>query len=220
MTYGLLFDVDGVLADTETLIARATIAMFEEMYGVRMKPEDFRPFIGTGQVRYVEGPAHKYGIEVDIERAVTRRQENFVRLLHSGNSISFPGVNRLVNEAAASAAWKLAIATSSSREKSEVSLRAARVPIEKFEAYITGDMVAQKKPHPEIYLKAASALGLAPRVCVAVEDALTGVAAAQAAGMKCLAVTNTFTAQDLHQADLIVDSLANLTLAQLETMLM
>ncbi|MBI4557980.1 MAG: HAD family phosphatase [Candidatus Hydrogenedentes bacterium] len=220
MPYGLVFDVDGVLADTEALIARATIAMFRELYNVEMRPEDFRPYIGTGPYKYVEGPAAKYGVALrDVEEAIHQRQVHFVRLLHEGNSIAFPGVNELILAAARDSNWKLAIATSSSREKSEVSLRAAEVPFEKFDAYISGDLVRNKKPHPEIYLKAAAAIHLSPTLCIAVEDAITGVASAKAAGMKCLAVTNTFRPDELQQADLIVSSLTQVGLSQLEDLI-
>ena len=55
MPYGLIFDCDGTLADTEALICRATMNMFKEDYGVEMQPEDFNPLIGQGPVRYVAG---------------------------------------------------------------------------------------------------------------------------------------------------------------------
>lgn len=216
---GLVFDVDGVLADTEPLIARATIDMFQELYGVRMRPEDFRPFVGMGAVRYIEGPAEKYGIAIDTDQAVATREENIIGLLNSGVSIAFPGVKALVTAAARHPEWVLAVATSSSRENSEATLRAAGVPIALFRAYVTGDRVVNRKPHPEIYLAAAKALDLPAARCVAVEDAPAGVASAKAAGMKCVAVTNSQPAEALIEADLIVSSLTDVTLNTLQDLL-
>lgn len=213
---GLIFDVDGVLADTETLIAQATIKMFRELCNVNMQPEDFQPFVGTGAIRYVEGPAEKYGIAINTERAVALREENIIALLNSGVSIGFPGVNELVMAAADDPEWVLGIATSSSRENSQATLRAADVPIGLFKAYVTGDKVTHRKPHPEIYRTAAEALELPPSSCVAVEDAPAGVASAKAAGMKCVAVTNSVPGEALGEADLIVDSLVEVTLAGLQ----
>lgn len=78
MPYGLIFDVDGVLADTEALIARATIAMYRELYGLELTPEDLLPYVGTGAVRYTQGPAEERGLEIELEMALRKRYENFI----------------------------------------------------------------------------------------------------------------------------------------------
>jgi beta-phosphoglucomutase-like phosphatase (HAD superfamily) len=65
MRRGLIFDLDGVIADTERFIALATREMFRELYGVEFDLDEFRPYVGTGAVRYVEGPAEKAGIAID-----------------------------------------------------------------------------------------------------------------------------------------------------------
>ena len=71
--FALIFDMDGVLADTEALIARASIEMYRELYGLELAPEDFRPYIGTGAVRYVEGPAEDAGITLrDLDEAIEK----------------------------------------------------------------------------------------------------------------------------------------------------
>lgn len=219
MTYGLVFDVDGVIADTEAIIAEATIAMFRDLYGAELEPEDFYPYIGTGAVRYVEGPAHDHGITIDIDEAVEVRHQNFVALLAQRDDISLPGVKDLIQAAAEDPHWKLAIATSSPLKKSLETLKAAHVSPDPFDAYITGDHVVNKKPHPEIYLKAADSIGLDPAQCVVIEDAVTGVASAKAAGMKCVAVTNSFSRADLAEADRVVGSLEEIRLMDLRKMI-
>lgn len=219
MEKGLIFDVDGVLSNTEALNARGTIAMFRELYGVAPEPEDFRPFIGAGDARYVEGPAEKLGITIDTARAVKVREAKVNELLATGVDISFPGVNTLIRSVAAAPHWKLAIATSSFTEKATAGLKAARVPLEPFHAFITGSMVTHKKPHPEIYQVTAAVLGLSPTRCVVVEDALVGVKAAKAAGMKCIAVTNSFPRAELTEADLVVDSLEEVNLSTLDSLI-
>ena len=72
-TSAVIFDMDGVLADTEPLIADATIRMFQDCYGVSLTREDFRPFIGTGAVRYVEGSAEAANIAIDLDEAIRVR---------------------------------------------------------------------------------------------------------------------------------------------------
>ena len=87
-----------------------------------------------------------------------------------------------------------------------------------FDAVITGEDVTRKKPDPQIYLVTAEKLGVAPAHCVVFEDAPAGVAAAKAAGMLCVAVTSSVDRDKLSDADLIVDSLAEVSLAKLRGM--
>lgn len=218
--YGLIFDVDGVLGNTEWISEQATIKYFRAHHGVEMVPTDFHSFIGTGSARYMQGPAEKYGVTIpDIEEAVRIREENFAEIVTAAPDISFPGANALIAEAGADAEWKLGIATSSPGETSKLTLRAARVDTAKFSAWIHGDMVVNKKPDPEIYLTAAKALGLDPSQCVVIEDAITGIQAAKAAGMKCIGVTNSFPADRLAHADYVVTSLEAVDLALLRSLI-
>ena len=86
-------------------------------------------------------------------------------------------------------------------------------------AFINGDMVTHKKPNPEIYLTAAQALGINPADCVVIEDAVEGIKAAKAAGMRCIAITNSFPAEKLRDADLVVDSAEHINLEILHQIL-
>jgi len=216
---GLIFDMDGVLADTEGPIAQATIKMFRDLYGAELSPEDFTEFIGTGAVRYTAGPAEKLGIEIDLEQALEARHKNFFEIINAGPSIALPGAHALIDSAHADPHWKLAIATSSPGEKARGTLEAAKVDTSMFDAFIHADMVTHKKPHPEIYLKAIAAIGIAPEQCVVIEDAVAGVQAAKAAGTKVVAVSNSFPAEQLGGADRVVDTLEALTLDALRELL-
>jgi beta-phosphoglucomutase-like phosphatase (HAD superfamily) len=90
-------------------------------------------------------------------------------------------------------------------------LEAAKIPYKQM-VYIHGDHVKHKKPNPELFLLAAEGIGIEPANCVVIEDAPNGVEAAKNAGAKCIAVTNSTTADKLQQADLICDSLCEITL--------
>jgi len=215
---GLIFDCDGILADTEALISQATRQMFRELYNAEIPPESFIPFIGRGEELYTQGPADAHGVAIDLPKAAQRREECFAALVEDGTDISFPGTNALI-QAAHDAGWKLAIATSSSRAKSSKALKAARIPLELFEARVTGDDITHKKPHPEIYLKAAAAIGLDPGECVGIEDSTSGVQSVVAADMRCLAVTNSFTREELSAAHWTVDSFEEVTLEGLHALL-
>ncbi len=218
--WALIFDVDGVIADTEALNARASVLMFAELYGVTVQPRDFYPFIGTGDERYVEGVAEQYGVKIDTETAVARRAENFFRLLQSEPLPAAPGVLELVAEARTSGQVRLAIATSGRQEKQFPVIEGTGLRLEWFDVVITGDDVTRKKPDPQIYQLAGERLGLPPEGCVVVEDAPVGVQAAKAAGMWCLAVTASAPREALAQADLVVDSLAEVSVRRVEHELM
>jgi beta-phosphoglucomutase-like phosphatase (HAD superfamily) len=209
-TYGVIFDCDGVLADTESVICQASIDMFRELYSVEMQPEDFTPFIGTGAIRYTEGPAEKYGLKIDIDKAVAVREEMFLALLDGGRDIGFPGAPDLVETLLNDPAWRVGLATSSGLRKSRVSLDAAKIPHARFDGYICGDDVAKKKPAPDIFLAAAESIDISPKFCVGIEDSVQGVASVKLAGMVCVAVTNSFDESELDGADMVVTSLAEL----------
>jgi cytidine deaminase len=219
MTGALIFDVDGVIADTEVLNARASVRMFQQLYGVDVQPEDFRPFVGTGDERYVEGVADKYDVEIDTEAAVQRRADNFFLLLKDQPLPAAPGIMALVTAARDDPELKLAIATSGNKDKQFPVIAGAGLKLEWFDVVVTGDDIIHKTPHPEIYLTTAHKLGLPPEKCVVLEDAPAGVASAGSAGMHCIAVTSSVDAAQLAQADLVVDSLAEVSMKSVRKLL-
>ncbi|MEA3401714.1 MAG: HAD-IA family hydrolase [Armatimonadota bacterium] len=220
MQWAVIFDVDGVVADTETLNARASVMMFDELYDTQVQPEDFRAFVGTGDERYVEGVAEKYGVEIDTEAAVERRKENFFTLLEKAPLPAMPGVMEIVQAAQVAADVRIAIATSGNQDKQFPVIEGTGLKLEWFDAVITGDDVTRKKPDPQIYLITAERLGVPPERCVVLEDAPAGVGAAKAAGMACVAVTSSVSAESLQEADLVVDSLAQVGLGALRKLAM
>lgn len=219
MAYGLIFDVDGVLADTEAAVAHATVEMFRELYNHEFTPEDFEEFIGAGPVRYVQGAAEKAGLSIDLDKALAIRQDKFKARLEQGEGKTYPGAKALIAAAASDNNWRLGLATSSVKEKSVVTLQAAGIDSTPFRAWICSDMIKRPKPNAEIYVTAALAMQLPPTRCVAIEDSILGVQAVKNACMTCVAVTNTFSRAELEQADLIVDSLEELSIGRLAELL-
>ena len=219
--YGLIFDVDGVIADTEPANAEATIKVFEDLFGLKgVKAGDFEAGIGRGAEAYVMAAAAIHGLNLTDEQlaqATQMREKNFLAIARRGCIPAFPGVLTLMQSALARPDFKLAIATSSSREMSEAALKSAKAPYHKME-YVTGSEVKNKKPHPDLFLKAIQKIALAPADCVVIEDSPGGVEAAKAAGALCIAVTNTTTAENLAGADLICDSLKQVSPETIITM--
>ena len=217
--YGLIFDVDGVIADTEAVNAAASIRMFADLFDLQgVKREDFEKGLGRGAEAYVRAAAEMHRLDMTVEQvaqATKVRQEYFLKVLRQDPLPPFPGVLELMNAALEREDFRVAIATSSTREKSEAVLQSAQIPYHKM-AYITGSDVMHKKPHPELFLKAAQRIEVPAMNCVVIEDAPNGVEAAHNADCKCIAVTNSTTDENLAQADLIVNSL---TAVNLETVI-
>lgn len=204
MIKGVLFDMDGVLVDSEPFIAKAAIMMFEEL-GVHAKPEDFHPFVGTGENRYIGGVAEKYNIKVDIQAVKARTYEIFGEIAKN-NLFALPGAGEFISRCR-DKGLKMALATSADRVKMKVNLTEIGLPPETFNTIITGEDVVNKKPFPDIYIKAAESMGLRPQECLVVEDAVSGIRSGKSAGCKCLAVTTSFGAEALSEADWIYSSL-------------
>jgi len=198
--------MDGVLVDSEQFICEAAISMFSEL-GLKVKPEDFLPFVGMGENRYIGGVAEKYGINIEIEKVKARTYEIYRHIVR-GKLKPLPGALEFISKCKRKG-FKLALATSADRIKMDTNLNEIGLPDNSFHSIITGLDVDKKKPFPDIYLAAASTLGLAPEECLVVEDAVSGIEAGKAAGCRCLAVTTSFDAAALKYADWICDSLMN-----------
>jgi HAD superfamily hydrolase (TIGR01509 family) len=208
----VIFDMDGVLTDSEPLINEAAIAMFREK-GFSVRPEDFLAFVGTGEDRYIGGVAELYHFPLDLPSAKRRTYEIYLELVPTKLE-AFPGAQTLVRSCR-EAGLSVAVASSADRVKVEANLEKIGLLFESWDAVVTGEDVAVKKPAPDIFLKAAASLNRDPRKCVVVEDAVNGVQAALAAGMRCVAVAQSFTADRLAGADVVRSRIADVSLADL-----
>lgn len=208
----VIFDMDGVLTDSEPLICAAAIQMFREM-GVTVFPDDFHPFVGTGENRYLGGVAEKYGVHLDVLKAKARTYEIYLEMVPERLN-AFPGAVDLVK---ACRAHGLACAVASSADLVKVAANLIKIglPPETWQAVITAENVERRKPHPDLFLMAARKIGVDPSSCTVVEDAVNGIEAAKAAGMRCVAVATTFPAGQLGRADLVRGSVAEVRLEDL-----
>jgi beta-phosphoglucomutase len=195
---GILFDMDGVLCDSEPFICEAASRMLAERYGVKACPEDFIPFVGAGEDRYIGGVAEKYGVALDLTVDKARTYEIYLQIIR-GRLGPLPGVGSFVAECRRRG-LRLAVATSADHVKMEGNLREIGVPITTFDATVNGLEIARKKPFPDIFLLAAERLGLRGSECLVVEDAPNGIQAAKAAGAQCLGLTTSFDEATLRSA--------------------
>jgi len=210
MVRAVLFDMDGVLVDSEAFIAEAAAAMLAERYGLRVQRSDFEPYIGAGENRFISGVAEAHGVAVDIERDKARTYEIYFEIIR-GRLREIPGAVAFVR-ACAVRGLRIAIATSADGHKVDANLAEIGLARADFGAIVDGLQVERKKPFPDIYLEAARRLGMPPMDSLVIEDALTGVRAAKAAGCACLGVTGSFGEEALRAAgaDAVVADLSRL----------
>ena len=204
----VIFDMDGVLCDSEPFIAAAAIEMLRETYGVEATRADFAPFVGAGEDRFIGGVAAAHGATVALPRDKERTYEIYLELIR-GALRPLPGALAFVGDLRA-AGRGIALATSADRVKMRANLREIGLPEAWFGAIVVGDDVSRTKPAPDIFLAAAARLGVAPGRCLVVEDAPNGIRAAVAAGARCLGVATTFPADRLREAgaDVVAADLA------------
>ncbi len=205
MLKAVLFDMDGVLVDSEEYIRNAAIEMFREK-GVSINAVDFLPFIGTGEDRFLGGVAEKYGISLEIEEAKSRTYLLYEKNC-AGKLKALPGVFETI-ELCKSHHLKTAVTTSADEFKMLVNLKEIGLPVNKFDITVFADMLINKKPDPEIYLTAAEMLDIDPSECLVIEDSLSGLQAARDAGMRSIALSTTFPPEQLKLADWIIPDLS------------
>ena len=205
---GVLFDMDGVLYESEPFLVQAAIQMFAER-GVTVAASDFDPYFGMGEDHLLAGVARQHGVALPVEVAKQRTYALYFDAIH-GVIQPLPGVHAFIHRCVESR-LRTALATSGDRIKASYGLQEIHLSESTFGAVVTGSDIVRKKPAPDIFLEAARRLGLAASSCLVIEDAIAGVQAAKAAGAHCLAVTTNNPADKLREAgaDWVVPDLAH-----------
>jgi len=205
MIEAVLFDMDGVLVDSEAYIRQAAMKMFAEK-GYEVSEADFMPFTGMGENRYLGGVAEKHHIPFELETDKRRTYEIYAQLV-KGKLDPLDGVKDFIHNCIYRN-LKLAVASSADPVKVHINLDEIGLDRSLFQAIVTGLDIEHKKPAPDIFIKAAELLGVSPERCLVVEDAISGVQAGKSAGAKVLALKTSFTSEELAAADWITDTLA------------
>ena len=184
--------------------------------GIEFTEEDFRRSFGQRNDTIISGVLGKT-LSQEVVDAIADEKEDSFRCKITGHIELLPGVMGLL-KALAAAGFRQAIASSAPLQN--VSLVMKDLGIEGyFESLVTERDVTEGKPSPQGFLLAARRLGVEPGDCIVIEDAVAGVTAAKRAGMCCVAVTNTHPRSHLGEADLVVDSLEEVTVADMEGLL-
>jgi beta-phosphoglucomutase len=208
----VIWDMDGVLADTASYHFLAWRETFAKR-GIKFTDEEFKRGFGIRNDAIIRNVLGEEISQDEIEVIAQEKEAAFRRLI-AENIKPIPGAIERLKELH-ERGIKMAIASSTVMENIQLivsSLGTAKY----FKAIITGHDVTEGKPSPQVFLLAAQRLGVAPENCLVFEDAIAGVKAAKNGGMHCVAITSSHPKARLAEADLIVDSLEEVTVEDLQ----
>ena len=202
----IIWDMDGVIADTGPFHFAAWREIVEGK-GRKYTEADFQHGFGLrNEDILISLFDNLTPQEID---SLSRKKEETFRSKIEGNIRPLPGVLDLL-DIQLEGGFGIALASSTPIENIELILNSLDIR-GYFNCIVSADDVTRGKPHPEGFLLASQQLGITPSSCVVIEDATAGVEAAKAAGMKCIAVTNTHSPEALAKADLVTDNLERIS---------
>ena len=219
----LIFDFDGVIADTEPLHFAGLRKTLSEIGIELTEAEYYADYLGYDDRGCFVAALTANKRQADPDTVAMLMKRKAVAYLESvkHHHVIFPGIPEFVRDAAS--AYPLAVASGALRHEIEYILEAAGLRKE-FQHITSAEDVTRGKPDPQPFLHALNGLqrqrpGLTAGSCLVIEDSIPGIRSAKAAGMKVLAITNTHTVQDLHEAHAIAHSLKDARLADLRARL-
>jgi HAD superfamily hydrolase (TIGR01509 family) len=201
-----IFDMDGVVVDSEPLHERAFLAVLEEIGYGRNHGIDFPAYFGKSDVIVWRDFVARHRPAQSLEELLARKEKKFGALLQQEEPV-FDGLPELLAKL-----WlrgPLALA-SGSRHPTINAVLALRGLRRFFRVVVSSEDVAHGKPAPDIFLRTAELLEVAPNACCVIEDSAAGIDAALAAGMTVIAITNSLPAEKLSRATHVVETYAEL----------
>ena len=201
----VVFDMDGLLLETELLWHEAETELFAR-HGAEFTWDDKMAVIGTSFDFTADYFAERLAMPRDQGPALVDEMAELMRERLRRQVAGRPGAVELVERLRGRT--RLGLASNSPRSLVDVALDTARIA-DAFDAIVTSDDVERSKPAPDLYLLACERLGVPPSDALALEDSASGIAAAKAAGLTCIAVPQ-FAETDVSAADRVIDSLEDL----------
>ena len=208
---GIVFDFDGVLANSEPLHLRAYQEVLADLGIVINRDEYYARYLGfddIGAFRAIAEVRRRHWTEEQIRALVVRKTAVFDEMLDSVD-VLYPEAAECVRRLAARI--PLGIASGALRHEIEAVLRRTRLD-RHFRFIVASGDTPESKPAPDPYRRAAELHGLMPAQCIAIEDSRWGIESAKTAGLRCVGITQTYAADELSQADAVISSLNDFTI--------
>ncbi len=202
----MLFDMDGLMIDSEPFSFKAFKSVFEK-YGRQLSKEEYiRRYVGVSEAEESKDMVVRFNLPISAEELVQAKRTLYKQLLKD-NVITQPGLMELL-EKLHQYNYKTAIGSSSTLKNIKAVINKLKIS-SLIGTYASAEEVNNGKPAPDVYLLAAKKLGVSPAGCLVLEDAPKGVQAAKAAGMLCFAIpSNETKGQDFSMADKVLNSLS------------
>ncbi|MDE4543115.1 HAD family phosphatase [Thermoanaerobacterium sp. R66] len=216
MFEAVIFDMDGVLIDSEPLHIQLEEEIFKEI-GANISFDEHISFVGTTSHYMWEYVKNKCNVPLTVEELVEMDRKRYFDYISENDDAVKPieGIDEIVKELY-SREVKLAVASSSPIDVIELVVK--RLKLESyFDKLVSGDFVQRSKPYPDIFLYAAEKLNIVPERCIVIEDSNKGVLAAKSAGMKVVGFINPNSGdQDISMADMVIRSFSELNYEKLQ----
>ena len=209
MIEAVIFDMDGVISDTEHLHTKANNAALEEI-GITISKQERDRYVGIPTKHSFKKILREHNKTLDIAALMKINNEKLRKLIVEEMK-PIDGAVDLINSAR-NAGYKTAVVSSTEIELIEFILERIGVK-DRFDRIVSGSDLDNPKPAPDVFLIAAKELGIDPKECLVIEDSANGVSAAKTAGMKCIGFISPHSGnQDLGKADIIVNSLKKINI--------
>ena len=207
--FGVIFDNDGVLVDTEAFSEAAYCTALAEQ-GVQADPADAARYCGLTDADILRDLESRMAMRLDFERFSSRKRDLYFDAARHKAMRVFPGVRTLLDQLKREQV-PIALASSAPRDKIEFNLAESGLA-GYFGEVVSGEDFVRGKPDPEIFLTSARQIGVPAARCIVFEDSINGLKAARSAGMLAVGVSNTFPVKDLQPfADEVLTTLENIT---------
>jgi beta-phosphoglucomutase len=212
----VIFDMDGVIIDTEPIHHHAFFTQFAEL-GITVSNELYASFLGSSTRNVFQQLKQTFDLPQPVDELLLRKRELFNQAFDEDANLDLlPGVRALIEDIGQHGLQMVLASSASKATIARVFNRFGLGPY--FTHQVSGEDFVQSKPNPDIFLHAAALAETPVAECVVIEDSANGVAAAKAAGIYCIGYASPHSAgQDLHLADRVIQHFSELSTAQIKT---
>lgn len=210
----VIFDMDGVIIDTEPLHHQAFFTQFAEL-GITVSDALYASFLGSSTRNVFQRLKQEFSLPQEVEELLRRKRELFNEAFDTDAGLDLlPGVRTIIEDLRQHGIQLVLASSASKATIARVFNRFGLGPY--FSHLVSGEDFAQSKPNPEIFLHAATLAETPVTECIVIEDSANGVAAAKTAGIYCIGYASPHSAgQDLRLADRVVQDFSELSAAQI-----